>query len=247
MLEEYGDDDVGLREALARRLAGEPLQYVFGHWPFRGLDLDLDKRVLIPRPETEELVDVALGELAASEYAIEPLVLDLGCGSGAIGLSLLAELNGRGVRASLVALDSSSDALDVARQNARKLGLHAVSFVTSDWFAELDDSFRGHFDLVVANPPYVSEDEFASLDAVVRYEPRGALVAADARGVGGFAEVERILRETRDWLAPSGVLVLEHGATQRDAVLESCERAGYDEYHDRDDLAGKARILVARR
>jgi len=247
MLEEYGDDVVALNGALARRLAGEPLQYVFGHWPFRELDLDLDERVLIPRPETEELVDVAKKELAASEYAVEPLMLDLGCGSGAIGFSLLTELSSRGVHARLVALDASSEALDVAKLNARKHALHAVSFVVSDWFVALDDSFRGRFDLIVSNPPYVSEDEFASLEPVVHCEPRRALVARDARGAGGFADVELIIRDARDWLAPSGVLVLEHGAAQRSVVLDACERAGYDEYHDVNDLAGHARILVARR
>lgn len=247
LLEEYDADLDALHSALARRLAGEPLQYVLGHWPFRELDLDLDERVLIPRPETEELVDVAKRELAASEYALAPLVLDLGCGSGAIGLSLLAELHARGVLASLVALDASPDALEVAKQNARKHDLHAVSFVASDWFEALDDSLRGRFDLIVANPPYVSEDEFATLDPVVRYEPRRALVAADENGVGGFADVALIIREARDWLAPSGALVLEHGAAQRTAVLEACERAGYDDFHDVDDLAGRARTLVARR
>ncbi len=246
LLEEYDDLDT-IDSAVARRLAGEPLQYVIGHWPFRELDLDLDERVLIPRPETEELVDVAKRELASSEYAVAPLVLDLGCGSGAIGLSLLTELHARGILASLVALDASSDALDVAKINARKHDLHAVSFVLSDWFSALDESLRGRFDLIVANPPYVSEDEFTALDPVVQHEPRRALVAANAHGVGGFADVATIIQGARDWLAPSGALVLEHGAAQGAAVLDSCERAGYDEYHDANDLAGRARMLVARR
>ena len=110
MVEEFYDDPVALEAAQKRRLSGEPLQYVLGHWPFRSLDLDLDERVLIPRPESEELVDVALTELAKND-AVTPLLLDVGCGSGAIGLSLLAELGNRGLRASLVALDVSPDAL----------------------------------------------------------------------------------------------------------------------------------------
>lgn len=246
LVEEFGDDPVALELAKRRRLRGEPLQYVLGHWPFRTLDLAVDSRVLIPRPETEELVDVALHELAAIDLAA-PLMLDLGCGSGAIGLSLLAELADRGVHASLVAIDKSPDALANARSNAVKHTLHSVTFVSSDWFASLDRSLRGRFDLIVANPPYVGNDEFAGLDEVLGYEPRTALVARDARGVGGFADIERIIAESPEWLGPRGVLVLEHGEAHRDAVLRACVDAGFREHHDFDDLAGHPRVLVARR
>ncbi len=190
LVEEFvpgGDPDAGtaLRQAAARRLGGEPLQYIIGHWPFRTLDLDVDDRVLIPRPETEELVDVALKELAAID-AEAPVIVDLGTGSGAIGLSLLAELGERGVAATLLALDESPEALDVARRNAAKHRLYAASFILSSWFSELDVSLRGRIDLIVANPPYVGEAEFTTLDPVLRYEPYGALVAGDALGVGGI-------------------------------------------------------------
>ena len=246
MVEEFGDDPDALEAAQRRRLRGEPLQYLLGHWPFRTLDLDLDERVLIPRPETEELVDVALKELATSNLAA-PLLLDVGCGSGAIGLSLLAELTERGVRASLVALDASPDALANARVNALKHGLHAVSFVHSDWFASLDPTLRSRFDLIVANPPYISEDEFTSLDPILGYEPRAALVAPDACGVGGFADVERIIREAFDWLGLTGLLVLEHGEAQGDAALCVATESGYRECHDVKDFAGHPRVLVARK
>ncbi len=246
IVEEFGDDPDALEAAQRRRLGGEPLQYVLGHWPFRTLDLDLDERVLIPRPETEELVDVALGELATSNLAA-PLLLDVGCGSGAIGLSLLGELGNRGVHASLVAVDESLDALANARANARKHALHAVTFVHSDWFNSLDPSFHGRFDLIVANPPYVSEDEFADLDPVLGFEPHGALVAPDANGVGGFCDVARIIREAPDWLGLTGVLVLEHGDAQGDAALAVAKAAGFRESRDVKDLAGRSRVLVARR
>jgi release factor glutamine methyltransferase len=235
-----------LRAAAKRRLDGEPLQYVIGHWPFRTLDLDLDERVLIPRPETEELVGVALSELARGE-AVAPIIMDVGCGSGAIGLALLKELGERGVTASLVAVDESLDALEVARRNALKHRLHAVSFVHSTWFEALDTSLRSHVDLIVANPPYVGDVEFAGLDSVLRYEPRDALVAPDDGGVAGFGDLQVIITEAFDWLAPGGVLVCEHADTHRRAVLQAAASAGFLDVHDLDDLAGHPRVLVARR
>ncbi len=250
LVEEFvpgGDLDAApaLSSAVQRRLSGEPLQYVLGHWPFRSLDLDVDERVLIPRPETEALVDVALGELARSG-AKAPFILDLGCGSGAIGLSLLDELQRRGVTATLVAVDESLDALALARRNALKHRLHAVSFVQSSWFDSLDRSLQSHVDLVVANPPYVSEAEFTTLDPVLRYEPRGAIVSPDAGGVAGFADAEAVILGARSWLTPHGVLVLEHANTQRAAVLSSAAAAGFSYVEDLNDAAGQPRVLVAR-
>jgi release factor glutamine methyltransferase len=251
LVEEFvpgGDLDAApaLRAAAQRRLGGEPLQYILGHWPFRSLDLDVDERALIPRPETESLVEVALKELATSDVAA-PLIVDLGCGSGAIGLSLLDELRQRGVAGTLVAVDESLDALALARRNALKHHLHAVSFVQSSWFASLDPSLRSRVDLVVANPPYVSAEEFDNLDPVLRYEPFGALVSLDADGVAGFDDVETIIRETAAWLAPRGVLVLEHSDTHRDAALRTASAVGFGDVRDLDDLAGQPRVLVARR
>ena len=217
-----------LMAAARRRLDGEPLQYIVGHWPFRTLDLDVDARALIPRPETEELVDVALRELATGA-SIAPLIVDLGTGTGAIGLSLLSELSSRGILATLIAVDESSEALSLARQNARKHQLNAVSFVESSWFESLDPSLRGQVDLIVANPPYVDEAEFSTLDPVLHYEPRGALVADSARGVGGFADLDVIITEAFEWLAPGGVLVSEHGDRQGEAVLAAARATGYRE------------------
>jgi release factor glutamine methyltransferase len=235
-----------LRAAADRRLRGEPLQYVIGHWPFRTLDLDLDARVLIPRPETEELVGVALEELARSNI-VAPLIMDLGCGSGAIGLALVHELLERGVRATLVAVDESPDAVAVAKQNAVKHQLLAVSFVESSWFASIDPSLRGRVDLVVSNPPYVGADEFASLDPVLGFEPLGALVADDAEGWAGFADLALIINEAHDWLAPQGLLICEHGNGQREAVVATAKKVGFSWVVDLDDMGGQPRILVARR
>ena len=251
LVEEFvvGGDPVGataLRAAAQRRLDGEPLQYVIGHWPFRSLDLDLDERVLIPRPETEELVGVALGELARLSV-VAPIIVDLGCGSGAIGLSLLEELRERGVSASVVAVDESLDALAVARRNALKHGLHSVSFVHSTWFESLDASLRQHVDLLVANPPYVSDEEFAVLEPELGFEPRGAIVAPDDGAVAGFGDLRIIITEALEWLAPEGVLVCEHADTQREAALATASGAGFTDVVDLNDLAGRPRVLVARR
>jgi release factor glutamine methyltransferase len=239
-------DRVALDTAARRRLAGEPLQYVLGHWPFRDLDLDLDARVLIPRPETEELVGYALAALA-EDPAGAPLIVDLGCGSGAIGLALVTELAARGVAATLVGVDRSPEALEVARRNAAKHQVTSASFVRSAWFNDVDASLRGRVDLVVANPPYVGAEEFAGLDSVLGFEPREALVAADEAGVTGFADVAHLLREVPEWLAPGGHVVIEHGGSQGAAALEAARAAGLVEVSDHVDLAGWPRVLVARR
>ena len=245
LVEEFdGPDDDDLWVAARRRLAGEPLQYVIGHWPFRTLDLELDERVLIPRPETEELVGLALETLAGSRA---PLIVDLGCGSGAIGLALVRELAERGVTATLIGVDRSVDALCVARANALKHQVRTASFVVSDWFAQIDSSLRSRVDLVVANPPYVAADEFVTLDPVLSHEPYGALVADDADGVPGFAAVAQVIASSAQWLAPGGSLVCEHGAAQGAAAVHAAAEVGFVEVRDVTDLAGWPRVLVGRR
>jgi len=175
------------------------------------------------------------------------MILDLGCGSGAIGLALLDELGGRGVMATLLAVDASPDALAVARRNALKHDLRAVSFVQSSWFDAVDELLRGRIDLIVANPPYVGEDEFVQLDPVLGYEPRVALVAADASGVAGFSDVETIIKESPAWLSPAGVLVCEHGNEHGAAALATALSASFSSVDDLSDLAGQPRVLIARR
>jgi release factor glutamine methyltransferase len=250
LVEEFMPDDhqsiAALRSAAQRRLNGEPLQYVIGHWPFRQLDLDVDERVLIPRPETEELVGIALGELDVTTHRA-PVILDMGCGSGAIGLSLSVELAQRGVTATLFCVDESRDALSVAASNARKHGVENVSFVVSSWFDDLEPSLRGTVDLIVANPPYVSAAEFETLDPVLRHEPLGALVADDSILAEGFADVETIVRDSTQWLSHDGLLICEHGNMQREATLHAARDAGFRHVVDLDDLFGNPRVLVARR
>jgi release factor glutamine methyltransferase len=250
LVEEFMPEDhesiAALRRAAQRRMNGEPLQYIIGHWPFRQLDLDVDERVLIPRPETEELVGLALAELDSDAHRA-PVILDMGCGSGAIGLSLLMELAHINIAATLICVDESLDALAVASSNAHKHGLDNVSFVASSWFDALDPSLRGTIDLIVANPPYVSAAEFKTLDPVLRHEPLGALVAEDSTLAAGFSDVETIIRHSAQWLSHRGLLICEHGNMQRDATLQTAHEAQFTHVVDFDDLFGNPRFLVARR
>jgi release factor glutamine methyltransferase len=250
LVEEFAPTDdasmSAMRVAAQRRLDGEPIQYVLGHWPFRSLDLDLDARVLIPRPETEELVGLAFDALM-SRRVKDPVIMDLGCGSGAIGLSLLYELRQLGVRARLVAVDSSNDALDVTIANADKHGLEGVTTVRSSWFDAIDPSLLGHVDLIVANPPYVGATEFATLDPVLGYEPFAALVSKDTASAEGFFDLQAIIGRACPWLVANGLLICEHGNMHRAAVLQAAHAALFADVRDLDDMFGNPRFLIARR
>jgi release factor glutamine methyltransferase len=232
-----------LRAMLARRLTGEPLQYVLGAWPFRHLDLFVDRRVLIPRPETEVVAGVAIGvidEIRAEVGAGRLRVVDLGTGSGAIALALAAERTDLDVRAT----DRSPDALDVARANLAGLGRRgaAVTLHQGIWFSALPLELRGTLDLVVSNPPYIGEGE-ALPASVVDWEPASALVA----GPTGTEALEHLVDESLGWLRPGGGLVLELAPHQADAMQERMRTVGYEAVRIVDDLADRARALVARR
>lgn len=224
-------------DMISRREVGEPIQYVLGHWPFRHLDLLVDQRVLIPRPETELVAGRALELLAAAP--VRPRVVDLGTGSGAIGLSVLAEHD----TAEVWMTDVSAEALAVARANLAGLGRRATrgSIAQGSWFEALDDALRGSIDLVVANPPYVDDDDV--LDAsVVDWEPQSALFASSA----GLADLEEVVRSSVDWLRPGGHLVVEHGRDQSAAVVEMFLAAGHVDVRANSDLAGLHRFVDGR-
>ena len=227
---------------LDRRAAEEPLQYVLGRWGFRTLDLLVDRRVLIPRPETEQVADAALAELDALTGRDRRVVaVDLGTGSGAIALAIAAERLGVDVWAT----DLSEAALAVARANLAGLGAPGtqVRLVAGRWFDALPVSLRGGIDLVVSNPPYVAQPEVADLPAeVAEWEPIGALVS----GPTGLEAIEAIVADAPDWLARPGSLVVEHAPDQADAVAGVARRAGFTHVETRSDLAGRARMLVAR-
>ena len=231
---------------LARLQTGEPLQYVLGHWSFRRLDLLVDQRVLIPRPETELVAEraIALVRQLASELPARLLVAaDLGTGSGAIGLSLVVELPLGLVQVWLT--DSSADAIDVARANTAGLGMAGefVRFGHGSWFAALPERLRGELALVVSNPPYIAHDD-SRVAAVVRdWEPHAALFTDEA----GRADIRAVVEGAVDWLMPGGWLVLEIDASQGAAVAALMTAAGLVEVEVFRDLAGRDRITVGRR
>jgi release factor glutamine methyltransferase len=225
---------------VARYRAGEPLAYVMGHWSFRTIELMVDRRVLIPRPETEMVAGRAL-ELARG-VADQRRVVDLGTGSGAIGLSLAAELPLTGTEVWLT--DYSTDAVDVARANAIGLGRAAanVRVCHGSWFDALPVDVRGEIDVVVSNPPYIADGDAEVAESVLEYEPHTALFAGD----DGLDGVRTIARDARDWLRSGGWLVMEIGYQQGDAVKALLEGFGFVDVAIANDLTGRPRIAEAR-
>ena len=234
-----------------RRCAGEPLQYVLGSWSFRGLDLMVDRRVLIPRPETETVVEVALEEaervglrrsrrrLALVEPAPQDFVVDLGTGSGAIALALESELP----EVEVWATDVSEEALEVARANIAGCAAPRVRLALGSWFDALPGELRGRVRLLVSNPPYVAEDEVAKLpEEVAGYEPLSALVP----GPEGTEALEALLRGAPEWVASGCSVVCELAPHQASSMKELARSLGYGEVFVREDLTGRARVLVAR-
>lgn len=225
---------------LARRVTGEPLQYVLGHWGFRQLDLMVDSRVLIPRPETESVVDVCLAELdRLGGRDLPTTVVDLGTGSGAIALAVATER----VRTTVWATDESEDALGVARANLAGVGRAAarVRMVAGDWYTALPTDLAGSVQVLVSNPPYVAET--AELPAeVADWEPSGALRS----GPDGLDDLRRIIAGAPGWLEADGALVCEISPEQAGTVAELASRR-FGEVRVEEDLTGRSRALVARR
>jgi release factor glutamine methyltransferase len=253
------DEAVATARAMAtRRAEGEPLQYIFGHWPFRRLDLLVDDRVLIPRPETEQVVEVALREARRLAEQIAAtgedglVVADVGTGSGAIALALASELGAVAVR-EVWATDASTDALAVAASNLEALrasdrgALAPVTLVEGSWLEPLPDARRGRIDVVVSNPPYVSEEEWPGLSPEVQQEPRQALVAgAGSDGTPGLAGIEAVLAQALGWLGRPGVVVVELAPHLADVATALARRLGYGDVRVERDMAGRRRALVAR-
>lgn len=224
-------EDASRFEALlARRAGGEPVAYLTGRRSFWTLDLAVAPGVLVPRPETELLVEAALAELRDRPA---PAVVDLGSGSGAIALAIAAELPA----AEVVAVEASPAALAIARRNAAAAGLGRVGFLLGHWYAPLAGR---RFDAIVCNPPYLaaSDPHLAAL----AHEPVAALVA----GPGGLECLAEVAAGAPRHLQPGGVLLLEHGAGQGPAVRELCARAGLGGARTLRDLAGLERVTLAR-
>jgi release factor glutamine methyltransferase len=221
-----------------RRQKQEPVAYILGRRAFRTIELEVNDNTLIPRPETETLVEVCLEKLAGCA-ATEPFVLDVGTGTGAIALAIATEHP----TAQVVATDVHPAPLDVARRNARRLGLEdRVTLLVSDVFDDLPPGLR--FDLVVSNPPYVTSEALRRLRVEVRgYEPHVALRADE----GGLEFYRRIVPQAPGWLVPGGVLaveIAEHKAVEVISEFAAAER--YEQIDLRDDLGGVPRVVVAR-
>ena len=220
---------IRLRSLVDRRRAREPLAYILGEWGFRGLTLKVDRRVLVPRPETEVLVERCLEHLRDLS---EPRVLDVGVGSGAIALAIADEHPA----ARILAVDRSADALAAAQENLARTPVDGrMEFRQGDLLAGIS----GPFDLVVSNPPYVSPEDFDTLEPEVRlFEPREAIV-----GVGVGAEVARAARAV---LAPGGWLLVECGDGQAADLAAEFERVGYGDVVRTRDLADRERVVEGR-
>lgn len=224
-----------IRPLVRRRSQREPLQYILGETEFSGLKLKVDRRALIPRPETEYLV-----ELIGARVPMPPArILDLGTGSGALALALAARFSD----AAVTAVDASAEALALATENATATGLAPrVRLLVSDWFQAIPAAER--FDLIVSNPPYLTEAETAETAPEVReFEPRSALTAAE----NGLADLRRILAAAPSWLNAGGALALETGIAQHAALLGLASPADWATVESIKDLTGRDRYLWLRR
>jgi release factor glutamine methyltransferase len=222
-----------IRPLVRRRSLREPLQYILGETEFHGLKLKVDRRALIPRPETELLVESVI----AASLVPPGAILDLGTGSGAIALALAQKFTD----AKVTATDVSEDALALARENAVLTGLQErVGFVASNWFTNLPAEVR--FDVIVANPPYLTAAETAQTAPEVRgHEPGSALTAADE----GLADLRTIIGQARSFLAVGGLLALETGIAQHVELLRLAAAAGFARTESRPDLTGRDRFVLA--
>lgn len=223
-----------LRPLVKRRASGEPLQYVTGYSEFHDIRIPVGPGVLIPRPETELLVEAVIDEL---KHIDAPRVVDLGTGSGAIALALAKALP----KARVLAVEKSPEALARARKNAGELGLRErVAFRGGDWLNDL--SFEA--DCIVSNPPYLTDEEWAAARPEVRlHEPREALVSANA----GTADLRRIIRDAKSRLAPDGLLALEMGIDHGPTLSALAREYGYKEVRVKQDDSGRDRFLLARK
>lgn len=216
-----------------QRLQGQPVAYLLGYREFWGMELEVTNATLIPRPDTELIVQLALERIAQQTA---PKILDLGTGTGAIALALAKERPD----ADILAVDKSKAALEVAQRNQAKLGFANLKLLNSDWFNALPK--YSHFDLIVSNPPYIAETDLHLSQGDVRFEPRSAL----SSGVQGLDDLNYLIQTAPTYLALNGWLLLEHGYDQGLAVTTLLKATGYTEVACYQDLAGNDRVSLGR-
>ncbi len=224
-----------MREQVARRGRREPLQYILGQAQFHDLLLKTDSRALIPRPETEQLVELV--KESQPEIDRDFRILDLGTGSGAIAIALAVHFP----KAKIVATDRSDGALALAKENALLNGMqNRIEFIRSDWFSELNSD--SEFDIIISNPPYLSSSELDEAETEVKdHEPHSALVSAN----DGLDDLNTIIESAIGYLGAAGELWLETGIDQRQQLLLQCEKSGYRNYEGLDDWSDRQRFIHA--
>ena len=231
--------NVAWQELQSKRMAGEPIAYLIGKRGFHNIELFVAPGVLIPRPETELLVEIGLREIQRLETEVASAnVLDLGTGSGAIALAIAHETSGVMVRAT----DQSSEALAIAATNAKLLGLESrVQFIQGSWYEALDDQVL--FDVILSNPPYIANQDIHLNQGDLRFEPISALTDH----ANGLSCLEVIIQGSGQYLKPRGLLAVEHGFDQSEAVISLMKAAGLSDIQTHQDLAGHQRVVSGRK
>ena len=218
----------GFEALLQRRLNGEPMAYILGSRDFYGLQLKTTPATLIPRPDTETLVEAALAKIP---HNASLNILDLGTGTGAVALAIASQR----LQTKVIAVDASLEALKVATENAQSLNLSNVRLIESNWFSALGSE---KFDVIVSNPPYIAKDDEHLKQGDLRFEPLSAL----ASGVDGLDDIRKIIQDAPDYLNPNGWLMLEHGYNQAHAVAALLNARGFSKVAHAKDIAGTLRV-----
>ncbi|MBE0369008.1 peptide chain release factor N(5)-glutamine methyltransferase [Pseudoalteromonas aurantia] len=218
------------KKSVARRVKGEPVAHIIGEREFWSLPLNVNSSTLIPRPDTETLVEYVL----SLTFAEDAQVLDLGTGTGAIALALASEMPAW----QITAVDFSNDAVALAQSNKRKLAIKNVTIMQSDWYQSVAGQ---HFDLIVSNPPYIEADDIHLTQGDVRFEPLSALVALDE----GMSDIKNIIDKGRDHLKPGGVLLIEHGYQQAIKLQQYFAQMAYTNILTIKDMSGCDRVTLA--
>jgi release factor glutamine methyltransferase len=222
------NQQAGFEALLQRRLNGEPMAYILGSRDFYGLQLKTTPATLIPRPDTETLVDAALAKILENASLN---ILDLGTGTGAVALAIASQRP----QTKVIAVDASLEALKVATENAQSLSLSNVRLIESNWFSGLASE---KFDVIVSNPPYIAQDDEHLKQGDLRFEPLSAL----ASGVDGLDDIRKIIQDAPEYLNPNGWLMLEHGYDQADTVAALLNARGFSKVAHAKDIAGTLRV-----